>query len=318
MAVVIFFSYSITFLGVSYLYIKIYIMYFAIYSAFFSEETLQCVKATVNFLESRGQKFKLAHRLKKYLRSEGREYIYFNEEQKLNDDVEFLFSIGGDGTILRAITLIQDSNIPILGINTGRLGFLTSLHRDALNEGLNLFFKKQYTYISRSLLQVRMKNSIALLKENGIALNEVSVNRKNSTSMLSIHTELDGKPLTTYWSDGLIISTPTGSTGYSLSSGGPIVSPNSRCWILNPIAPHNINIRPLIVPDSTEIKISVQGRSKNYLLSLDSRILTLENGNDIYLKKTPFDVRTIQLEGNNFFSALREKLFWGQDKRNTQ
>ena len=136
--------------------------------------------------------------------------------------------------------------------------------------------------------------------------------------MLSIYAELDGKPLTTYWSDGLIISTPTGSTGYSLSSGGPIVSPNSQCWILNPIAPHNINMRPLIVPDSTEIKICVKGRSESHLLSLDSRILTLENGNDIYLKKAPFYIRTIQLEGSNFFSTLREKLFWGQDKRNIQ
>jgi NAD+ kinase len=168
------------------------------------------------------------------------------------------------------------------------------------------------------LLSVRTKKPIALLDESGIALNEVSVNRKNTTSMLSIHTELDGKPLTTYWSDGLIISTPTGSTGYSLSSGGPIVSPNSQCLILNPIAPHNINMRPLIVPDNTEIKISVQGRSKNHLLSLDSRILTLENGNDIFLKKAPYVVQTVQLEGSDFFTTLREKLFWGQDKRNTQ
>lgn len=293
-------------------------MYFAIYSAFFSEETIQYVKATVNFLESHGHGFKLVHYIKKYLGTEGKEYDYFDEEQKLNEEFDFLFSIGGDGTILRAVSLIQDCQIPILGINTGRLGFLTSLNRDALNEGLNLFLKERYTFISRSLLQVRTKNSVALLEETGIALNEVSVNRKNTTSMLSIYTELDGKPLTTYWSDGLIISTPTGSTGYSLSSGGPIVSPNSQCWILNPIAPHNINMRPLIVPDSTEIKICVKGRSESHLLSLDSRILTLENGNDIYLKKAPFDIRTIQLEGSNFFSTLREKLFWGQDKRNTQ
>lgn len=293
-------------------------MYFAIYSAFFSEETTQYVKATVNFLESHGHGFKLVHHIKKHLGTEGKEYDYFDEEQKLNEEFDFLFSIGGDGTILRAVSLIQDCQIPILGINTGRLGFLTSLNRDALNEGLNLFLKERYTFISRSLLQVRTKNSVALLEETGIALNEVSVNRKNTTSMLSIYTELDGKPLTTYWSDGLIISTPTGSTGYSLSSGGPIVSPNSQCWILNPIAPHNINMRPLIVPDSTEIKICVKGRSESHLLSLDSRILTLENGNDIYLKKAPFDIRTIQLEGSNFFSTLREKLFWGQDKRNTQ
>ena len=293
-------------------------MYFAIYSAFFSKETIQYVKATVNFLESHGHGFKLVHHIKKHLGTEGEEYDYFDEEQKLNEEFDFLFSIGGDGTILRAVSLIQDYQIPILGINTGRLGFLTSLHREALTEGLNLFLKERYTFISRSLLQVRVKNPVALLEETGIALNEVSVNRKNTTSMLSIYTELDGKPLTTYWSDGLIISTPTGSTGYSLSSGGPIVSPNSQCWILNPIAPHNINMRPLIVPDSTEIKICVKGRSESHLLSLDSRILTLENGNDIYLKKAPFDIRTIQLEGSNFFSALREKLFWGQDKRNTQ
>jgi NAD+ kinase len=293
-------------------------MYFAIYSAFFSEETIQYVKATVKFLESHGHGFKLVHHIKKHLGTEGKEYDYFDEEQKLNEEFDFLFSIGGDGTILRAVSLIQDYQIPILGINTGRLGFLTSLHRDALTEGLNLFLKERYTFISRSLLQVRTKNSVALLEETGIALNEVSVNRKNTTSMLSIYTELDGKPLTTYWSDGLIISTPTGSTGYSLSSGGPIVSPNSQCWILNPIAPHNINMRPLIVPDSTEIKICVKGRSESHLLSLDSRILTLKNGNDIYLKKAPFDIRTIQLEGSNFFSTLREKLFWGQDKRNAQ
>ena len=192
------------------------------------------------------------------------------------------------------------------------------MHRDALNEGLNLFFQKKFSYISRSLLQVRTDESHPILEETGFALNEVSVNRKNTTSMLSIETELDGQPLTTYWSDGLIIATPTGSTGYSLSSGGPIVSPNSQCWILNPIAPHNINMRPLIVPDRTEIKIRVQGRSKYHLLSLDSRILTLENGNNIYLKKAPFVVKTVQLDGATFFSTLREKLFWGQDKRNTQ
>ena len=272
----------------------------------------------MTYLKSHGHQFTLVQRLRKHLGTEGSNYSYFDEENKLRAGIDFLFSIGGDGTILRAVTLIQDSNIPILGINTGRLGFLTSLHRDALTEGLDLFFDKKFTFISRSLLQISTKDSISILEESGVALNEVSVNRKNTTSMLSIRTELDGKNLTTYWSDGLIISTPTGSTGYSLSSGGPIVSPTAQCWILNPIAPHNINMRPLIVPDSTEIKISVEGRSKYHLLSLDSRIVTLEKGNDIYLKKAPYVVRTVQLDGSNFFSTLREKLFWGQDKRNTQ
>ena len=293
-------------------------MYIALYSAFFSEETLQYVKATIDYLDNHGHRFTIIHRLKKQLDSESPDYSYYNEEEQLDDSIDFLFSIGGDGTILRAVTLVRDSEIPILGINTGRLGFLTSLHRDALNEGLNLFFEKKYSFINRSLLQVRTKEPHPILEETGFALNEVSVNRKNTTSMLSIHTELDGQHLTTYWSDGLIIATPTGSTGYSLSSGGPIVSPSSQCWILNPIAPHTINMRPLIVPDSTEIKISVQGRSKYHLLSLDSRILTLENGNDIYLKKAPFVIQTVQLDGSNFFNTLREKLFWGQDRRNTQ
>jgi len=293
-------------------------MNIALYSAFFSEETLQYVKATVAYLEANKHQFTLVQRLKKHLGDAGEQYSYFDEENKLGAEFDFLFSIGGDGTMLRAVTLIQESNIPILGINTGRLGFLTSLHRDVLTEGLDLFFNEKFTFISRSLLQVRTKEALAVLEESGMALNEVSVNRKNTTSMLSIRTELDGKPLTTYWSDGLIISTPTGSTGYSLSSGGPIVSPSAECWILNPIAPHNINMRPLIVPDSTEIKISVEGRSKYHLLSLDSRIVTLENGNDIYLKKAPYAIRTVQLDGSDFYSTLREKLFWGQDKRNTQ
>ncbi|MGB0828408.1 MAG: NAD kinase [Flavobacteriaceae bacterium] len=293
-------------------------MKIALYSAFFSEETLQYVKATANYLESQGHEFSLVNRLKKHLGPKGSSYSYFEEDQKLESGFDFLFSIGGDGTILRAVTQVQDAKIPILGINTGRLGFLTALHRDALNEGLDLFFKKQYSILSRSLLQIQTKEPLSMLEECEVALNEVSVNRKNTTAMLSIHTELDGKPLTTYWSDGLIISTPTGSTGYSLSSGGPIVAPDAACWILNPIAPHNINMRPLIVPDTTTIKISVQGRSKNHLLSLDSRILTLENGNDIYLKKAPFTIETIQLHGSDFYATLREKLFWGQDKRNTQ
>jgi len=165
---------------------------------------------------------------------------------------------------------------------------------------------------------VSSKAPLSALEDFGFALNEVSINRKNTTAMLSIEAELDGQPLTTYWSDGLIISTPTGSTGYSMSSGGPIVSPDSQCWILNPIAPHNINMRPLIVPDTTSIKISVTGRDKHHLLSLDSRVITVENGNDIYLKKAGFSIRTVQLNGSFFFNTLREKLFWGKDARNTQ
>jgi len=167
-------------------------------------------------------------------------------------------------------------------------------------------------------LAVATKEPTEALQEFGFALNEVTINRKNTTSMLSIHTKLNDQFLTTYWSDGLIIATPTGSTGYSLSSGGPIVTPTSKCLVVNPIAPHNINLRPLIVPDDTAFEINVQGRGNTHLLSLDSRILTLENGNDIYIKKAEFSALTVQLDGTFFFNTLREKLFWGHDSRNVQ
>src|SRR6056300_173732 len=293
-------------------------MKIALYSAFFSEETLTFINRTLAYLSTHKHDVLLVDRLKKHMGAQAEKYPYFDGNENIQEKVDFLFSIGGDGTLLRAITVVGNTEIPIFGINTGRLGFLTSLHRDALSEGLDAFFDSQFSYVSRSVLQVSSKAPLSALEDFGFALNEVSINRKNTTAMLSIEAELDGKPLTTYWSDGLIISTPTGSTGYSLSSGGPIVSPSAECWILNPIAPHNINMRPLIVPDSTEIKISVEGRSKYHLLSLDSRIVTLENGNDIYLKKAPYAVRTVQLDGSNFFSTLREKLFWGHEKRNTQ
>ena len=208
--------------------------------------------------------------------------------------------------------------IPILGINAGRLGFLTSIKKDTLEEGLDLFFEGKYTNIKRSLLEVSTEKPVDTLEHFRYALNEVSINRKNTTSLLSIDAKLDDQFLTTYWADGLIIATPTGSPGYSLSSGGPIVSPSSECLIVNPIAPHNINMRPLIVPDKTIFEVSVKGRGKNYLLSLDSRILTIENGNDIFIKKAKFNAITVQLDGTFFFNTLREKLFWGHDSRNIQ
>ncbi len=293
-------------------------MYIAIYSAFLSTTSIAYIKTLIDFLKKNKHKFIILDRLKKHLGKQGGKYFYFKDDQILEEKVDFLFSVGGDGTILRSISLIRDTKIPILGINAGRLGFLTTIKRESLERGLNLFFKGKYTKIERSLLEVSTKESIEALNDFGYALNEVSINRKNTTSMLSIDAKLDDQYLTTYWADGLLIATPTGSTGYSLSSGGPIVSPSSKCIVVNPIAPHNINMRPLIVPDETTFKISVNGRDKTHLLSLDSRIFTLENGNDIYIKKATFKAITVQLDGTLFFNTLREKLFWGHDSRNIQ
>ena len=293
-------------------------MYIAIYSAFFSPTSIAYIKMVIDYLNANQHDFILVDRLRKHLNDKGAAYKYFKDAQVIEEKVDFLFSVGGDGTLLRSIAVIRDTKIPILGINAGRLGFLTSIKKDTLKEGLDLFFKGKYSSIERSLLEVSTKEPTEALEEFGYALNEVSINRKNTTSMLSIDAKLDNKFLTTYWSDGLIIATPTGSTGYSLSSGGPIVTPSSKCFVVNPIATHNINMRPLIVPDDTSFEISVQGRGKTHLLSLDSRILTLENGNDIYVKKAQFKAVTVQLDGTFFFNTLREKLFWGHDSRNIQ
>ena len=237
-------------------------MNIAIYSAFFSPKSIDYVKTVIDYLNSKEYNFILFDRIKKYLGDGAVNYNYFKDDELLNEKVDFLFSIGGDGTLLRSISVIKDSKIPILGINAGRLGFLTTIKKDTLKQGLKQFFEGKYDFIERSLLEVSTKHNSEASNDFGYALNEVTINRKNTTSMLSIDTRLNDEYLTTYWSDGLIIATPTGSTGYSLSSGGPIVSPNSQCWILNPIAPHNINMRPLIVPDSTEIKISVRRKSQ--------------------------------------------------------
>ena len=266
----------------------------------------------INYLKANNIIIYLDNRLKDILRS--------NNFKLLNDvkDIDVLFTIGGDGTLLRAIPFIKNSKVPILGINTGQLGFLTSLNKELLIEGLEMFFKKQYVLIKRSLIRVNLKPENPEIISFPYALNEVSINRKNSSSMLSIKTIIDKNLLTTYWSDGLIISTPTGSTGYSLSSGGPILSPDTKVTILNPIAPHNISIRPLIVRDTSEIEIKVTGRSKDQLIFLDNRKFSIPNGCSIKISKASFCINTIQLDGNDFFKTLRNKLFWGIDMRNRQ
>ena len=293
-------------------------MRIAIFSAFTNSETINTIKEIITISEKLNHEIIIIESLKKDLESIKHNCKFFKKNEISNFNLDFLFSVGGDGTLLRSITIVKNTEIPILGINTGNLGFLTSLQKEYLKNGLKLFFDKKYTLINRSLLNVKTKNKIDSLNEFNYALNEVSINRKDTTSMLSIETSINDQSLTTYWADGLIISTPTGSTGYSLSSGGPILSPNTKTWVLNPIAPHNINVRPLIISDSSNIKISVKGKGENFLLSLDSRIFTLKNGNEIFLKKASFNVKTVELKGDFFFKTLREKLFWGKDQRNTQ
>ena len=293
-------------------------MKIAVFCAFDTPATIEYAKATIGYLENKGLRLTLDSRLMEHLPEETKRYDAFDASATLDSDHDYLFSIGGDGTLLRSILFVKDNEIPILGINTGRLGFLTSLQKESLNEALNKFFDKKFKLIKRALLAVELSCPYAEIDQFGYALNEISINRKNTTAMLSIATRIDKEFLTTYWADGLIIATPTGSTGYSLSSGGPILTPETAGIVLNPIAPHNLNIRPLVVPDKAEIEIRVDGRGEDHLLSLDSRIFTIENGTRINIKKAPFSVFTVQLEGDNYFKTLRDKLFWGYDARNRQ
>jgi NAD+ kinase len=227
-----------------------------------------------------------------------------------------LISFGGDGTILRAVTYIRDLGIPIVGVNTGRLGFLSTFKKEDVRKVIQEFVSGAYTIVERSLVAVHADFDIPEFAEMNFALNEVTVSRKDTTSMITVETHLNDEYLTSYWADGLIIATPTGSTGYSLSCGGPVITPTAQSLVITPIAPHNLNARPMVIPDKTEIRLKVSGREQNHLVSLDSRIATLENGKEIIVKKAGFSINMIEYNSESFLQTIRNKLLWGQDRRN--
>lgn len=236
--------------------------------------------------------------------------------EKLDTSYDLMISIGGDGTILRAVSFIGRLNIPVMGINTGRLGFLATLQSEELALAFELLFAGKYRLSKRSLIAASSSHPENHLAPDNFALNEVTVSRMNTTSMIQIETHLNGELLTSYWADGLIVSTPTGSTGYSLSCGGPVISPNTNALVITPIAPHNLNARPLVIPDNTVITIKVMGRENEFLASLDNRIASYPDETVIVLKKADFTIDLIELEHASFIKTIRHKLLWGEDKRN--
>lgn len=245
-----------------------------------------------------------------------KDYKTFSSYKELDKSFDLFLSIGGDGTILRAATLVRNSGIPILGINAGRLGFLASVQKEDIATFLQMVVDKNYKISKRTLLKATVFPRNKDLMEINFAMNEISVSRKDTTSMITIETYLDGELLTSYWADGLIIATPTGSTGYSLSCGGPILTPLVKGLVITPIAPHNLNARPLVIPDDTEIKLRVTGREEQYLVSMDSRITSIGNESVITIKKTSFQINMVEIPDETFFKTLRTKLLWGEDKRN--
>ena len=245
-----------------------------------------------------------------------KEYKTFSSYAELNSSFDMLISIGGDGTILRAATLVRKSGIPILGINAGRLGFLASVQKENIESFLQFVIDRKYTLSSRTLLSLSCSPENSDFKDINFAMNEITVSRKDTTSMITIETYLNGEYLNSYWADGLIISTPTGSTGYSMSCGGPILTPEVKSFVITPIAPHNLNARPLVIPDKTEIRLKVSGREEHYLVSLDSRIASVKNESVLTIKKTPFKINLVEIPEETFLKTLRNKLLWGEDKRN--
>lgn len=229
-------------------------------------------------------------------------------------DVDFLFSIGGDGTLLETSTLVREKDIPIMGINTGRLGFLSTIATNEIDFAIDSLKKGEYYLDKRSLISLETANNP--FKEYNLALNEITVQKVDTSAMITIHAYLDGKFLNTYWADGLIISTPTGSTAYSLSCNGPIVLPNSGNIIITPIAPHNLNVRPLVIPDNIELSLKIEGRTDNFLVALDSRSSAIPVSTELKIKKSSNKILLIRLNGHDYLNTLRNKLMWGVDKRN--
>lgn len=243
-------------------------------------------------------------------------YKTFSSHEELDASFDMLLSIGGDGTILRATTWVRDSGIPILGVNAGRLGFLATVPKEDIASFLQLIIEKKYTISERSLLSLECFPENPDIQQLNFAMNEITVSRKDTTSMITIDTSVDHEHLNSYWADGLIIATPTGSTGYSLSCGGPILTPDVNSFVITPIAPHNLNARPLVIPDNSEIRLKVSGREEYYLVSLDSRITSIKNDSELLIKKTPFKINMVEISEETFFKTLRGKLLWGEDKRN--
>lgn len=238
----------------------------------------------------------------------------FNTNVDLKHGVDYMLSLGGDGTFLETVIYVRDSGIPILGINTGRLGFLANVAKTEISSAIDSLTKKKYTLETRALLNLTTASN--LFGDVNYALNELTVMKKDSSAMITVNAYINGEYLNSYFADGLIIATPTGSTAYSLSCGGPLVMPGSQNFVITPIAPHNLNVRPLVISDNNVITLKITGRSSHYMVSLDSRSEVIDSSIELTLKKADFYVNFIKLENQSFFSTIRNKLLWGLDKRN--
>lgn len=294
-------------------------MKIALYGQYNHKYTLDSVEILLQLLSQNSVEVFFESQFLKILKTELPQADSLNTDKifsKLDNSYDLMITVGGDGTILRALTYVKDLMIPIVGINTGRLGFLATIQIENIESAITDILNGNYKISQRTLLSVFTSPENNDLVDLNFALNEIAVSRRNTTSMITVETHLNSEYLTSYWADGLIVATPTGSTGYSLSCGGPVITPDDDSLVLTPIAPHNLNARPLVISNETEIQLKVSGREENYLISLDSRIATLHNSSIVTIKKADFKINMVELINESFLDTLRKKMLWGEDKRN--
>jgi NAD+ kinase len=290
---------------------------FALYSKTLNPENESIFKLLINKIKASGNQLSVWSEALQSL-SAGDTNLsgisFFNDFDSLSNTTDLVLSIGGDGTLLSTVQLVRNSGIPVLGINTGRMGFLSAISKSEINEAIDNVLARKYTLSKRTLIQLAEPKSI--FGDMNYALNEFSINKTETASMLVIHVWVDGELLQSFWADGLIISTPTGSTAYSLSCGGPIIAPSSETFVITPIAPHNLTARPVVIPDKSVIKLKFESRLEQALICLDSSTATIYDETELTISKADFHFNLMQIDGDNFFTNIRTKLNWGLDIRN--
>lgn len=289
----------------------------AVYSKKITKSTIPIFQRFLAAMDRFGWKVVLEQELKEQLVKKaglGLNADVFTKHEDFHKGIDLAFSIGGDGTFLKTVSYIRNSEVPILGINTGRLGFLANISDRYFEEALEMVNQKRYDYQLRSLVRVETERDI--FGQDNVAMNEATLLKKDTASMITVHAYLDDKYLNSYWADGLIVATPTGSTAYNLSCGGPIITPGCQVHIITPIAPHNLNVRPVVVPDKLPIKLSIEGRERNYLISIDGCSKNIRQKEDVIIRKAEYMINVIKLEDTNFLDTIRNKMLWGIDNRN--
>lgn len=291
---------------------------FAIYNKVLHPADRPFVKELFEYLRLHRVEFALyrplADVLREWLPLPEAHYFFENYEEFVQTDCDFFFSLGGDGTILESMTIVRDSKVPIVGVNLGRLGFLANVEKTALAASVDALLQGSYLLDPRSLLHLECSRPV--FGGFNFALNDCTILKRDTSSMVILHTYINGEFLNSYWADGIIVATPTGSSGYSLSCGGPIVFPNSDNFIITPVAPHNLNVRPIVISDASVISFEVEGRGRNFLCTLDSRYETIEPVDQIAVRKADFMAYLVRFPGRNFLKTIRDKLNWGIDVRN--